>query len=213
MAASFPIMDSHSGKQMHSAKTVHLDSHASDTLQYIRASMDAASSLTVPGSAAIAVGTTGVLAAAISSAPVLRGHWLVIWIAAALVAMAWGGTLLLRQFAPDGVAPIFSRGPVRKFLLCWAPALFAGAAMTVVHLSHGHVDAIAGTWLLIYGCSLMSASAITNKHMGVLGVAFFVLGAITLRLPSQVHMWMLGVGFGGLHLGFGFYVRQVTHGS
>ena len=47
--------------------TVALDSHALGTLQYIRASIDAAGLLAVPGSAGIAIGAVGILAALLVS--------------------------------------------------------------------------------------------------------------------------------------------------
>jgi hypothetical protein len=44
------------------SNTVALDSHALGTLQYIRASIDAAGLLAVPGSAGIAMGAVGITA-------------------------------------------------------------------------------------------------------------------------------------------------------
>jgi len=46
-----------------SANTVRIDSQAAATLRYIRASMEAASSIAVPGSAGSAMGLVGLLAA------------------------------------------------------------------------------------------------------------------------------------------------------
>jgi len=200
-------------KNIATDNTVQLDLHAAATLQYIRASMEAASSLRVPGSAAIAVGVVGVLATAVSLLPSMQDDWMLVWFAAALLAISVGGTLLLQQFAPAGVGPIFARGPVRRFLVCWSPAMFAGAAMTAVLWRSGNHEAISGTWLLLYGCSLVSSCAVTDKGMGLLGVGFFALGVVTFLLPPDYHVYLLGAGFGGLHLGFGFSTRQAAHGN
>ena len=59
--------------------TVALERHALGTLQYIRASIDAAGLLAVPGSAGIAMGSVGVLAALTVSIPTLAPHWFGIW--------------------------------------------------------------------------------------------------------------------------------------
>jgi hypothetical protein len=198
---------------MHTGKTVPIDSHAIATLRYIRASMDAAASLSVPGSAALAVGIVGVLAAALCFVPRLGEHWLAIWLIAAVIAAGSGGALVLQQFALVGAGPVLSRASVRKLLVCWSPSLFAGAVMTAVLWSSGTLDAIPGTWLTLYGCALMGASVVTNRAIGMLGAAFFACGVLALLLPERAQMFMLGAGFGGLHIIFGFSIRRAVHGS
>jgi hypothetical protein len=198
---------------MHAGKTVHIDSHAIATLRYIRASMDAAASLSVPGSAAIAVGIVGVLATGLCFVPALADYWLAIWLIAAVVAAGVGGVLVVQQFALVGGGPILGRAPVRKLLLCWSPSLFAGAVMTAVHWSAGNLDAIPGTWLVLYGCALIGACAVTNRDIGALGIAFFACGVLALLLPERAQVLMLGAGFGGLHIVFGFSIRRAIHGS
>ena len=71
-----------------------------------------------------------------------------------------GGALMAREAAQSGHARYL--GPVRKFLLCLCPALFAGArahrgAVAARHLE----DLLPGTWLLLYGCAVLSASTVT----------------------------------------------------
>jgi hypothetical protein len=198
---------------MRTDKTVQMDSHAAATLQYIRASMDAAASLNVPGSAAIAVGVVGALATALCFVPSIAAHWIAVWLIAAVVAVSVGGGLALQQFALVGAGPILTRAPVRKLLLCWSPSLLAGAVMTAVHLSSGNQDAISGTWLMLYGCAMIGASAVTNRSIGALGIAFFACGVLALLLPEEAHVLMLGAGFGGLHLVFGLSIRRASHGS
>jgi hypothetical protein len=206
-------MDPPERKPVHAGKAVQIDSHAIATLRYIRASMDAAASLTVPGSAAIAVGIVGVLAAALCFLPRFAAHWLAIWLIAAVAAAGIGGVLVVQQFALVDAGPILRRAPVRKLLLCWAPSLFAGAMMTAVHWSAGNLHAVPGTWLMLYGCALIGACAVTNRDIGALGVAFFASGVLALLLPERAQVLMLGAGFGGLHIVFGFSTRRAAHGS
>lgn len=195
---------------MPASNTVQIDSHAVATLRYIRASIDAASALTVPGSAAIAVGVIGIVAAALSSVPALQDDWLILWLAAAVVATVAGGALMASQSSPRLA---LGGAPLRKFALCELPALFAGGIMTAVHVHYGNPHAIAGTWLILHGCGLVSASAVTNRTIGMLGAAFVAFGLIALALPDDFQIFLLGAGFGGLHIVFGLYMRRALHGD
>jgi hypothetical protein len=195
---------------MHSANTVQLDSHAAATLRYIRSSMEAAASLAVPGSTGIASGIVGTLAAIVSSLPALRPHWLIIWLIAAVVAGCVGGALVIQ---PASLSSLTIGGaPIRRFAMALLPSLFAGAVLTAVHWSSGNLQAIPGTWLLLYGCGLIAGSAATSRAIGILGGSFVAVGLLALLLPAHWHILMLGAGFGGLHLVFGYLTRRAGHG-
>jgi hypothetical protein len=193
-----------------SANTVHIDSHAAATLRYIRDSMEGAASFVVPGSAGIALGVIGLLAAALSSAPTLHEYWIGIWLTAALAAAGVGSALLVRESSLRGLRLIGT--PIRKFALCLVPSLAAGLIMTAVHWSYGNLHAIPGSWLLFYGCALISASTVTTRTIGILGGSFAVLGVLALLLPGGAQIMMLGAGFGGLHIIFGILIGRVGHG-
>ncbi|HKU13420.1 MAG TPA: hypothetical protein VJQ52_03440 [Steroidobacteraceae bacterium] len=195
---------------MHSAETVQLDSHAAATLRYIRASMDAAASLAVPGSTGFAAGIVGTLAAILASLPALRPHWLIIWLVAAVVALAVGSALMLR---PASLSSLTIGGaPIRRFAIGLLPSLFAGAVLTAVLWSAGQLQAIPGTWLLLYGCGLLAASAATSRAIAILGGAFVVVGMAALLLPESWQIALLGAGFGGLHIAFGYLTGRTGHG-
>jgi hypothetical protein len=187
--------------------TVQLDSHAAASLRYIRASMEAAASLAVPGSAGIASGIIGSIATVLSSLPGLYQHWLAIWLVAAVVAAAVGGMLLAQQSLLRGLT--LGGAPFRKFAIGLLPSLFGGAVMTLVHWWHGNLHAIPGTWLLLYGCGLIAASAATGRSLGILGAAFFIVGAVAFTMPAELQILMLGLGFGGLHITFGIVMGRV----
>jgi len=195
-------------RQLH---TVALDSHAAATLRYIRASMEAAGTVAVSGSAGVTMGAVGLLAAALASSPALRPHWLIVWLIAATVAALAGGVLMARQASRQGFT-LFG-APVRKFSLCLAPGLFGGAVMTLVLWQAGDQRAIPGTWLLLYGCALISTSAPTTRIVGVLGSLFALLGLVTFLLPESLQNIALGCGFGGLHLAVGSLIRRRSRGS
>lgn len=195
---------------MQSANTVQLDSHAAATLRYIRASMESAVSLSVPGSTGIASGIVGVLAAIVSSVPALRPHWLIIWLLAAVVAAGVGGALLLRQ--PSLSSLTIGGAPIRRFAIGLLPSLFAGAVMTWILWVNAGPRIIPGTWLLLYGCGLIAASAATARTIAILGGSFVVTGLLALVLPENMQILMLGAGFGGLHIVFGYLMGRAGHG-
>src|ERR1700685_3678154 len=65
------------------SNTVTIDAHAAATLRYIRASMERAGSLAVPGLAGVVMGLIGLAAACVASMTTLRAHALLVWLAAA----------------------------------------------------------------------------------------------------------------------------------
>lgn len=195
---------------MRAAKTVNLDAHAVATLRYIRASMDAASGIAVPGSAGIAMGSVGLIAAALCLLPPLQTHWLLVWLSAAPLAAIIGASLLARPASPFSFVAEGTAG--RKLALCLLPSLFAGAVMTLVLWRGDRIEAVAGTWLLMYGCALISASVPTTSLVAWLGVSFVGLGVAALFAPFALQMALLGVGFGALHIVFGILIGRVGNG-
>jgi hypothetical protein len=194
---------------MQSANAVRIDSHAAATLRYIRASMDAAASVAVPGSAGIAMGSIGLLAMVASSAPALREYWLGVWLVAAFLGGGVGFALMTRPASLRGLSLYGT--PLRKFALGLFPALFGGAVMTAVDWSSGNLHAIPGTWLLLYGCALISASVAATRMIAAMGVSFVALALVALAAPDSLQMLLLGSGFGGLHMLFGFLIGRNGH--
>jgi hypothetical protein len=199
---------------MRTNNTVALDSHALGTLNYIRASIDAAGTFAVPGTAGIAMGTAGVAAAFLASIPRLSAYWIPIWLMAAVGAAAVGGKLIARQSARGEL--ILYRGPTRKFILCLCPALLAGAVLTLVLGQVGESRLIPGAWLLLYGCAVLSASLITAtssaRLLACMGLLFVFFSTIAFEVPMRWHNLILGLGFGALHLLFGVLIGRTSRG-
>jgi hypothetical protein len=190
--------------------TARLDSHAAATLRYIRSSMEGAVLLAVPGSAGIVLGSIALIAAALCLAPGLHRYWLGIWLGAALVGAIIGSILIVRESSLRDLR--LAGTPLLKFALCLSPSLGAGLVMTAVHWFAGNLHAIPGTWLLLYGCALVAASAATTRIIATLGIFFILFGLLALLLPDDLQILMLGAGFGGLHIVFGFLIRRMSHG-
>ena len=192
-----------------SDNTVALDSHALGTLNYIRASIEAAGAFAVPGIAGIAMGAVGVVATVLSSLPGLAARWFEIWLIAAAAASAVGVLLVARQPARGFT---LYRGPARKFVLSLCPSLLAGAILTAVLWQEGHSSLIPGTWLVLYGCAVLSASMMTIAAMmrliAIMGALFVLYGLVAFELPPHWHNFTLGMGFGVLHLIFGILIGR-----
>jgi hypothetical protein len=190
--------------------TVRLDSHAAATLRYIRSSMEGAALLAVPGSAGLVLGILALVAATLCLSPVLHPYWLIIWLSAALLGALLGSIMIVRESSLRDLRLLDT--PLRKFALCLSPALGAGLVMTAVHWFSGNLHAIPGTWLLLYGCALLTASTVTTRIIAVLGLLFILFGLVTLLLPARFHILMLGAAFGGLHIVFGLLIGRMRLG-
>lgn len=190
-----------------SDNTVAIDSHALGTLNYIRASIEAAGAFAVPGIAGIAMGAVGLMAALVGSL-VGPARWLEVWVLAAIAAAAIGVLLVARQPARGFT---LYRGPARKFVLSLCPSLLGGAVLTAV-LWQEHTVIIPGMWLLLYGCAVLSASLMTSaavmRLIAIMGGLFVACGLVTFELPLHWHNFALGSGFGALHLIFGILIGR-----
>jgi hypothetical protein len=192
---------------------VPIETRALGTLAYIKRSIESSGSMAVPGTAGVVMGGIGILAAIAASMPRWAPHWVAIWTLAGATAFLVGGALMAREAAQSGHARYL--GPVRKFLLCLCPALFAGAVLTGVLWRAGLAALLPGTWLLLYGCAVLSASTVTiastMRLLGIMGALFVALGCLAFELPSDAHTVILGVGFGVLHVAFGLLVGRMSH--
>ena len=198
---------------MRAPATVTLDSQALATLRYIRASMEAAGTVPVPGSAGAAVGIIGLAAATLSATDALRPWWIEVWLLAA-VAGATTGALFVAQRNPDPGFALLGAA-VRRVYRSLLPCLFAGAVLTIVFWHGGNLRAIPGTWLLLYGCALMYASPVTSRAIGLLGGAFVLLSLVAFLVPDTdpARTAVLGIGFGELHVLYAVVVRRTTFGE
>ena len=102
-------------------------------------------------------------------------------------------------------------------LVALAPPIFAGAVLTLALFMNNYqfrlATLIPGMWLLLYGTALMAVGAHSVPPIPVMGAAFLVLGAVVLAANSPLLMnTAMAIGFGGLHLGFGWYIAR-KHGG
>lgn len=104
------------------------------------------------------------------------------------------------------------RGAGRRFFLGFFPPALAGAVLTVGLVQADAFTLLPGTWLLLYGVAVVAAGTFSVPPVPLMGAGFMVLGTLALLTPLWVGEFLLGIGFGFLHVGFGLYIAK-NHGG
>ena len=167
----------------------------------------------VPGRGSMAMGVVA-LGAALTAVPAARHlggpAWLWVWLLAAVVAGLIGSLALVRKARAEGVS--LRSGVGRKFMLSLLPPMLAGLALTVACLRAEEPGLLPGLWLLLYGTGAVTAGAFSVRPVPLMGACFMALGLVALFVPFAVAHGLLGGGFGGLHLVFGYLIAK-HHGG
>lgn len=190
---------------------------ALENLKLIRETMERTAQFTaLPGRGIMLVGATALVTSWIAARySHWFSRWMLVWIVEAPIAFAIAVIAGYRKATRLGL-PLWS-GPGRRMIVALGPPLFAGAILTVALYLNNYqfrlATMIPGAWLLLYGAALMAAGAHSVPPVPVMGAAFLVLGALVLVLNAP---WLMNaamaLGFGGLHLGFGWYIAR-EHGG
>jgi hypothetical protein len=178
-----------------------------DNLRFIRNTMESAVSFTaVPGAGGMLMGGTALIAAlAAHRSPNLRG-WLEIWSGEAFLALAIGLAFSYRKAMRNGTR-LLTR-PFRRFVLAMVPSIFVGALLTFVLIREGANHLLPALWLLLYGVGVSSGGAFSVRVIPLMGISFLAVGAMaTLASPVWADA-LLALGFGGLHIIFGFVIAR-----
>lgn len=188
-----------------------LHDRALDNLRYIRQTMERAASFTaVPGWGLALVGATALGAALLAARQPTPELWLATWLGEAVVALAIGGTAMVRKaFAVHD--PLLS-GPGRRFGLSFLPPMVVGGLLTAALWRAGLWHALPGTWLLLYGAGFVTGGAFSVRIVPVMGLCFMLVGSVALLGPAAWGNWWMAAGFGGLHLAFGAIIAR-RHGG
>jgi hypothetical protein len=185
--------------------------HAMDDLRFIRQTMEAAGSFTaVPGWGTVAMGGSALIAALVAALRPTPGAWLATWMIEAAAALVIAAATMSRKARGIGLS-LFS-GPGRRFVLSFAPPLFAGAILTIVLAASGRAAVLPGTWLLLYGTGVVTGGAFSVRIVPVMGLCFMLAGSIALFLPAAWGNLAMAAGFGLIHLVFGVLIAR-RHGG
>lgn len=189
------------------SEPVALHDRAMDNLRYIRETMERAGRFTaVSGWGEVTIGVTALAAAWIATRTTSPGGWVAVWSVEALLALAIGALSVARKARSVGM-PLLS-GPGRKVALSLSPPLVAGAVLTAVLFREGVIDPLPGMWLLLFGAGIVAAGAFSVRIVPVMGLSFMLLGTAALLLPGSWGNALMALGFGGLHIFFGFLIAR-----
>lgn len=184
-----------------------LHARAMDDLRFIRRTMEHAGAFTAfSGSGLVAIGITALIATVLAGPDIESARWLATWLAEAFLAggIATATTAWKSRHAGE---PMWS-GPARKFAFSVAPPVLAGALLSFVLDGAGLRSVLPGLWLLLYGAGLLAGGLVTLPVVPAIGAGFMSLGAVALLGPLAWQGWLLGAGFGGLHIVFGVIVAR-----
>jgi hypothetical protein len=190
---------------------IPIDARAADHLRYIRETMERAAEFTaVPGWGGVAMGLTAIAAAFAASRQSSPRAWLGVWLIEAFVAVAIAASSAATK-AHRANAALFS-GPGRKFLLSFAPPIIVGGLLTTALFNAGLPSALPAVWLLLYGTAIVTGGAFSVRVVPVMGFCLMGLGSVALFAPSNWGDALMGIGFGCVQIGFGFWIAK-HHGG
>ena len=182
-----------------------------DNLRFIRETMERSGAFTaVPGRGGMLMGLTALAAAALATRQPTPGRWVLVWLGEAVVAVAIALAAMVLKARRAGSRLFSVTG--RKFALSFLPPVLAAVVLTPALLRAGEVGLLAGVWLLLFGAGIVAAGTYSVRVVPIMGVCFAVLGTAALFSPAAWGDAYLAAGFGGLEIGFGFWIAR-RHGG
>ena len=187
-----------------------LHDRAIDDLRFIRETMVRSAAFTAISGVGVAAMGVVALAAFLLARGTTPAAWVATWFGAAAVSfvVSWG--LTARKARRIG-EPLVG-GPGRKLILGAAPAMMVGGVLTLPILQTGRVELLPAVWTLLYGTAVTSGGANSVRPVPLMGVAFLLLGTLSLFLPTGYENATMLAAFGGLHLIFGTWIAW-RHGG
>jgi len=182
-----------------------------DNLRFIRETMERSASFThVSGSGGVAMGLIALAASIFASGAEGQLTWLGIWIGAAVLSFSVAILAMARKSMAEGL-PLLT-GPGRRFAWNVTPPLAAGVVLTAALARADLIHLLPGTWLLLYGTSVVTGGSFSVRPVPVMGLGFMLAGAAAFLSPSGWGDAFMAAGFGGLHIVFGIVIWR-KHGG
>jgi hypothetical protein len=186
---------------------IPLHDRAARDLSFIRETMERATTVTsVPGWGGVAMGVTALVASWVASSRASPAEWLAVWLGEAVIALGIGGVAMVRKAEAAGVA-LWTRSG-RLFARAFVPPVLAGAVLTGVFYRQDLTGLLPAVWLLLYGTAVTAAGAFSIRLVPLLGIALMALGAVAFLVPAGWGDGFMALGFGVLHIGFGWVIAR-----
>lgn len=164
----------------------------------------------IPGTGGVAMGVIAIAAAVFAARQPSADRWLGTWLAAAAAAAVVGLIAMSRKARLGGVT--LTGATARRFAIGMAAPLVAAAAITYELWAVRNFTVMAPAWLLLYGAGVLTGGIFSAPIVRAIGACFMALGIAAIATPPEWGNVWLGIGFGGLHVGFGLYIAR-THGG
>jgi len=183
---------------------VRIGDHAFANLRYIRDAMERATAFTsIPGLGGVIIGVSAIVTAFLAQ-PLRGDRWLEAWLLDAVFAAVVAFALMLRKASQAGVT--LTSPAARRFFVSYFAPVAAAALMTIAIVRAGDHALLPALWLLCYGASFIASGAFSIRVVPVMGICFMLLGIAALFIPFG--NILLGAGFGGVHIVFGFIIAR-----
>ena len=187
-----------------------LERRARDNFRFVDQVVQRAVAFTaVPGRGGVGMGVIALVATPLAAVQGPGRGWLIVWLLAALPAMAVGVVSIGNQMQKTDRA-LFAR-PTVRFAQAFLPSLLVGAALTALCASRSLWDLLPGVWLLTYGAGVRAAGTTSVKLVSALGGCLMALGLTALWFPAAGDVWM-AAGFGGCQIIFGVLISRSRNG-
>lgn len=190
---------------------VALHDRAMDNLRFIRETMERSSSFThVSGIGGVLMGVIALAASVVAMRTMSVYTWLATWLVTAVLSIAVAAFMMARKCHAEGVTLL--SGPGRRFAWNVIPPLAAGGVLTLALMRAELFDLLPGTWLLLYGTSIVTGGSYSVRLIPVTGAAFMAAGVAALLSPASWGDAYMAAAFGGLHIVFGTVIWR-KHGG
>ena len=192
---------------MKAGKPSSVGDHAAENLVFIRQAMErSATFTTIPGAGGVVMGIVALGASAVAGRQPSPDRWLAVWIGAAAIAAIVCLFAMARKARVAGSN--LTGATARRFALGMAAPFVAGAAITYELWTIRDFTVMAPSWLLLYGAGVLTGGIFSVPIVRAIGVCFMTLGIAAIVTPPEWGNVWLGIGFGGLHVGFGAYIAR-----
>jgi hypothetical protein len=88
------------------------------------------------------------------------------------------------------------------------PAMICGVVITLGLWRFGMFEIMIPIWLLLYGAAVVTGGSFSVKAVPIMGWCFITVGTAAFFLPTIYGNLLMAIGFGVLHIIFGFIIGR-----